>query len=95
MKITENEVKHLANLARLKFTDNEITEYTTKLEEIVKFTDSLSEVNIDGVEPTNHIVKSQNVFRKDEVKPSFDRNLLFSNAPTKVAGCISVPRVVE
>ena len=95
MKISEEEVRHIANLARLKFTDEEISKYTKDLASIVEFADELNEVDVKDVMPTAHILDIRNVFRKDEVHSSYDREKLLQNAPSKAAGCISVPQVVE
>ncbi len=95
MSISKEEVKHIANLSRLKLTDEEVLKYANDLSSIVDFANTLSEINVEGIEPTAHILKIQNVFREDKVEPSYDREELFTNAPTKEAGCISVPKVVE
>ena len=95
MKISEDEVKHIANLARLKFTDSEVTKFTNDLASIVEFADELNEIDVTDVKPTAHILDIHNVFRKDETHESYDREKLLQNAPTKAAGCISVPQVVE
>jgi aspartyl-tRNA(Asn)/glutamyl-tRNA(Gln) amidotransferase subunit C len=95
MSVSKEQVKHIANLSRLKLSDEELEKYTNDLSNIVEFAETLSEINVDGVEPTAHILQIQNVFRKDEVKESYNREELFANAPTKEAGCISVPKVVE
>lgn len=95
MKISEEEVKHIASLARLKFEGEDITKLTHDLAGIVEFAEKLNEVDVEGVTPTAHILNIKNIFRKDEVKASYNRDELFKNAPTREAGCISVPRVVE
>lgn len=95
MSVSKEDVKHIANLARLEFTDDELEKYTKDLAEIVNFANTLSEINVEGVEPTNHILEIKNVFRKDELKPSLDREEILKNAPEKQAGCVSVPKVVE
>lgn len=95
MKISEEEVKHIASLARLKFTDSEVTKFTNDLGSIVEFAEQLNEIDVSDVKPTAHILDIQNVFRKDETRKSYDREKLLQNAPTKAAGCISVPQVVE
>ena len=95
MKISEDEVKHIANLARLKFNDEEVIKLTKDLGSIVEFAGKLNEVNVDGVVPTAHILDIKNVFREDELKDSYDREELLKNAPSKDAGCISVPKVLE
>lgn len=95
MKISEEEVRHIASLARLKFTDEEITKYTSDLASIVEFAQQLNEIDVTDVKPTAHTLDIHNVFRKDEMRDSYDREKLLQNAPTKAAGCISVPQVVE
>lgn len=95
MKISNEEVKHIAKLAKLSLTDEEVEKYAKDLESIATFVEKLNEVDITGVEPTAHIVDKKNVFRKDENKPSIEREQMLKNAPSKEAGCISVPKVVE
>ena len=55
----------------------------------------LSSIDVEGVKPTAHILNIQNVFREDIQQPSYDRELILKNAPSKDAGCVSVPKVVE
>lgn len=95
MKVSEEEVKHIAGLARLKFTDSEVTKFTKDLASIVEFAEQLNEIDVTDVKPTAHILDIHNIFRKDEMHESYDREKLLQNAPTKAAGCISVPQVVE
>lgn len=95
MKITEKEIEHVANLARLNLTPDEKQKMTKELAEIIGFADKLNELDTQGVEPTAHVLPISNVFRKDEVRPSFDREQIISNAPTVEDGCIKVPKVVE
>ncbi len=95
MSVSKEDVKHIANLSKLNLTDEELDKYTTDLSNIVDFANELSNINVDGVKPTAHILDIKNVFRKDEVDASYDREEILKNAPSKDAGCISVPKVVE
>ena len=95
MKISNEEVKHIARLAKLSLSEEEIEKYSKDLGDIATFIEALNEVDISGVEPTAHVVDKKNVFRKDEMKDSFNREEILKNAPSKEAGCISVPKVVE
>ncbi|MEG0873069.1 MAG: Asp-tRNA(Asn)/Glu-tRNA(Gln) amidotransferase subunit GatC [Clostridia bacterium] len=95
MSVSKEDVKHIAKLARLYLSDEQLDKNTEELSAIVEFANELAQVDVSGVLPTAHILNIQNVFRKDEIKPSFDREKILSNAPTKEAGCISVPKVVE
>ena len=90
MGVSRDDIIHIAKLSRLEFTDEELEKYTKDLDNIVNFANTLSEIDVTGVKPTNHILDIKNVFRKDEVKPSYDRDLILKNAPTKAGGCVSV-----
>ena len=95
MSISKEEVLHIASLSKLNLTDEELEKYTTDLSNIVSYANELASINIDGVKPTAHILDIKNVFRKDKVDLSYDREKILQNAPTKGAGCITVPKVVE
>ncbi|MBR5227382.1 MAG: Asp-tRNA(Asn)/Glu-tRNA(Gln) amidotransferase subunit GatC [Clostridia bacterium] len=95
MKITEQEVRHIASLARLRLSDDEVEKLGEELGQIKEFVETLNEVDVSSVDATAYILDKQNVLREDELKPSFDRELILKNAPAKEAGCISVPKVVE
>lgn len=95
MKITEADVKHVADLARLKLSSEEMQRLTQQMEGIIAFADKLSELDTEGVEPTAHAIPMQNVFREDVCLPSYDREKLLANAPAQDSGCVMVPQVVE
>jgi len=95
MSITREEVKHIAKLSRLELTNQELEKYTNDLSNIVSFANELLDINVEGVKPTAHVLDIKNVFREDEVEASFDREEILKNAPSKSAGCVSVPKVVE
>ena len=95
MKISEKDVNHVADLARIYISDDEKKALESELSAIIAFADKLSEADTDGIQPAAHAIHIQNVFRKDEVKPSYKREDLIENAPEKQAGCFSVPRIVE
>jgi len=95
MKISKDDVKYVANLARLNVTEAEADKLAIEMESIITFADMLAELDTSNIEPTNHAIKMENVFRDDIITGSFDRDLLLENAPSKEAGCFSVPKVVE
>ena len=95
MSVSKDDVKHIANLSKLNLTDKELEKYTMELSDIVNFANELSNIDVEWIKPTAHILDIKNVFRKDEVQPSYYREEILKNAPSKDAGCVSVPKVVE
>lgn len=95
MKITKEQIEHVAHLARLSLTDEEIVHMTKDMEMILSFADQINAVEFEDVNATAFIIPINNVFRDDEVQPSMDRDLLLSNAQSVENGCVSVPKVVE
>ncbi|WHH59287.1 Asp-tRNA(Asn)/Glu-tRNA(Gln) amidotransferase subunit GatC [Petroclostridium sp. X23] len=95
MKITKEQVEHVANLARLTLTEEEKERLTVEMENIIAFADKLNELDTTGVEPTAHAIPIQNVFREDVVETSFDREKILQNAPSQEDGCFKVPKIVE
>lgn len=95
MSVSKEEVLHIANLSKLYIADEKIEKYTDELSNMVDLANSLEKVNVEGVNPTNHILDIKNVFRKDEVKASYIREDILKNAPEAQGGCVSVPKVVE
>ena len=95
MKITTDEVKYVANLAKLYVDEAEAEKLTGEMESIINFADMLSEIDTESVAPTNHAMKVQNVFREDVVKDSYSQEAILKNAPSQEGGCYLVPKVVE
>lgn len=95
MKITKDDVKYVAKLARLNVTEEESQKLTGEMESIIAFADMLSELDTESVAPTNHAMKVQNVFRDDVVTGSYKRESILKNAPAQDSGCYLVPKVVE
>ncbi|MEG1705620.1 MAG: Asp-tRNA(Asn)/Glu-tRNA(Gln) amidotransferase subunit GatC [Clostridia bacterium] len=95
MNVSKEEVKHIADLARINCSENEIEKFSKDLTNIVNMANEINNLNTENIKPTTHILENVNVFRKDEVHASYDRDIILKNAPTKESGCISVPKVVE
>ena len=85
----------MAFLARLLFTDEEITVFTEQLNSILTYMDALRKVDTTGVEPTSHAVPIPTPFREDAVTPSLSQEQTLSNAPQKEKGFFKVPRIIE
>ena len=89
------DVVYVANLARLELTDAEKTVFQPQLEDIVKYVEKISEVDVSGVEPMMHGRPLVNAFREDVVRPSLDREAALSNAPARVGDEFLLPKIVE
>jgi len=95
MKISKEEVEHVAYLARLQFNEIEIERFTGQLNAILEYMDQLSQLDTAQVEPTFHAVIQKNVFREDSVKPSITQELSLNNAPDPDRGFFRVPKIIE
>ena len=91
----EEEIMHLAKLAALKLTDEEVKKYSKDMEEIIKFAGQVNEVNTDGINTTASTLDIYNVFRKDEVKDFGDKEALLQNAPSQDEGMFRIPKVIN
>ena len=89
------EVRKVAELARLSLTDEELKTYGEQLTQILGYVKVLDEVDIDGVEPMPHAIDLQNVFRADERTPSLDRADALANAPKTDGRYFQVPQILE
>jgi len=95
MEITRGQVKHVALLAKLKFTGEEEEGLAEHMKNIINLAHKLNELDTQGVEPTAHVLALKNVFREDEVQTSLSQEEILANAPLHENGCFKVPRVVE
>ncbi len=94
MAVTRKDVEHIAELARLKFTDEELNNFTGQLNEILAYVEKLNELDTENVEPLSHPVEGSNVFREDSVKPSITTEEALKNAPEKDEQFFHVPKVI-
>jgi aspartyl-tRNA(Asn)/glutamyl-tRNA(Gln) amidotransferase subunit C len=94
-RISKEEVKHVANLARLAITEEEATTFTKQLDDIITYAEQLNELDTTGVEPTTHVLDLKNVMRKDEPKKWITQDDALNNAPDKQDGQFKVPSVLE
>ncbi|SFM11233.1 Asp-tRNA(Asn)/Glu-tRNA(Gln) amidotransferase subunit GatC [Salibacterium qingdaonense] len=94
-RISKDQVRHVAHLARLSVTEEEVDTFTEQLDDIIEFAEQLNELDTDDVEPTTHVLDIHNVLRKDEKRPSLDREEALKNAPDQEDGQVKVPSVLE
>ncbi|MGM7703499.1 Asp-tRNA(Asn)/Glu-tRNA(Gln) amidotransferase subunit GatC [Pseudalkalibacillus sp. Hm43] len=94
-RISKEEVKHVAKLARLDMTDEEADMFTKQLDDIIGYAEQLNELDTENVEPTTHVLDMKNVLREDETKPWLNNEEALKNTPDKQNGLIKVPAVLE
>lgn len=95
MKVSKEEILHIADLASLELKENEIEKYRENLEEILNFADIVNNANVEGLDITVGANKAENVFRKDEVIEFEDKVLLLANAPSKDRNMFKIPKVIN
>jgi aspartyl-tRNA(Asn)/glutamyl-tRNA(Gln) amidotransferase subunit C len=95
MKISREEVEHVAVLARLKFSETEIDRFAGQLNHILSYMEQLEKPDTSRVSPTFHAVSQKNVFREDAVQPSPGADLTLSNGPDPDRGFFRVPKIIE
>lgn len=95
MRITLQEVEHVARLARLALSDEEKEQMRSQLDRILGYIEKLNQLDTTGVEPTSHVIPMTNVFREDAVIPSLSRDEALANAPDGLEGFFRVPRIIE
>lgn len=92
--ISRDEVAHLAMLARLAVTPDELDTFAGQLDVILQSVARVGEVAADDIPPTSHAVPLTNVFRTDEVRPSLDPQQALAGAPAAEDGRFRVPRIL-
>ncbi|GAB5047330.1 Asp-tRNA(Asn)/Glu-tRNA(Gln) amidotransferase subunit GatC [Thermodesulfovibrio sp. TK110] len=95
MKITKEEVKHIAMLSRLELDEREIELYQDQLSRILDYVEKLNEIDTAAIEPTSHVIELNNVFREDAVKESLPREEVLKNAPQATDKFFKVPKIIE
>jgi aspartyl-tRNA(Asn)/glutamyl-tRNA(Gln) amidotransferase subunit C len=91
MAISRDEVLHVARLARLALTDDEVERLGAQLNAILEAVGKVSELDLEGVEPTAHPLDLANVWAGDEPRPSLSNDDVFANAPEDEGGFFKVP----
>jgi aspartyl-tRNA(Asn)/glutamyl-tRNA(Gln) amidotransferase subunit C len=94
MKITKDEVVHVATLARLDMDEASIEKFASQIGTILEYVDELKQVNTEGIRPTSHAIFLSNAFREDEEREPIERDAALANAPEKEDGNFLVPKVI-
>lgn len=95
MSVTKKEVAYIANLARLRLSDEETNRYQDDLNSILGYIDLLSQVETKDVEPLEHVSNPPVSYREDTPLPPLDHDIALKNAPDADSDYFRVPKVIE
>ncbi len=89
--IDREQVLHVARLARLRLADEELARMAGELSKVLDHIEKIAELDLDGVEPTTHVVDLQNVLRPDDPRASWPVERVLGEAPDRAGGGFQVP----
>lgn len=89
--IDREQVLHVARLARLRVAEEDVERVATELSQILGHIETISELDLEGVEPTDHVVELENVLRPDQPRPSYPRDTMLGLAPDPADDAFRVP----
>ncbi len=93
-KISKEDVRYVAKLARLNVSEEEMEVFTFQLNSILSYMEKLDELETSNVEPMSHVIDVYNAFREDMVSESFSQGVALENAPERDEGFFKVPRII-
>lgn len=93
--ISKDQVEHMAEICKLKFSEEEIEDFTKKFSSVVEYVEKLDELDIEGVEPTYQVNSHTQKFREDTVKEGLTREEVLQNAPEEQYGYFKILKIVE
>ena len=95
MKLTLQEVEHIAELARLDLSETEAAMYQEQLSAILEYFERLQELGTEDIPPTATALPLRSVMREDAARPPTSREEILHNAPADEDGCFEVPAVLD
>jgi aspartyl-tRNA(Asn)/glutamyl-tRNA(Gln) amidotransferase subunit C len=95
MSVSSEQVRHIAKLARIAMSDEELERLVPELNNILGWVEQLGEVNTDGVEPLTAVIEQKQRLRDDVVNDGNIRDAILANAPETQHGFFAVPKVIE
>ena len=94
-KIDESQVRHVAKLARLDLSEEEVAEFSGQLSSIFEYIEKLNELDTESAEPLAHCQEVYNIFREDKIKESLDTEKALVNAPQRHDEYFKVPKILD
>lgn len=95
MKVSKEEIKHIADLARLEIDESEIDNYILNLQDILNFANIVNNAPVENLDVTIGANEAKNVFRKDELEVFEDNEALLANAKEKERNMFKIPKVIN
>ena len=95
MQVSKEEILHIANLADLEISENEVDNYLLNLQDILNFANIVNQAPVENLDITIGANESKNVFRKDEIKVFKDNQALLQNAPEQEQNMFKIPKVIN
>ena len=95
VKLSQQEVEHVADLARLQVSESEKEQLSLHLSSILTYMEELNQVDTEGVSPLTSVVRQANVLREDEVRESVPQEKAVGNAPAVKDGLFQVPKIIS
>jgi aspartyl-tRNA(Asn)/glutamyl-tRNA(Gln) amidotransferase subunit C len=89
--LSRDQVLHVARLARLELTDEEIERFSGELSKVLDWIEKIAELDLEQVPPTSHVIDVENALRADEPRPSLSRDAALASAPDAALGGFRVP----
>ena len=94
MKVSKEEIEHIAKLANLNLTEKEIEKYVKDMDNIINFMEVLNGVDVEGVEASKTALENYNVFRKDEIEEFENPEILLENSMDKEDNMFKIPKII-
>ena len=94
MEVSSEEILHIANLASLNLSSEEVEKYKKDLQDILNFANIVNKASVDGIKETLGANEACNVFRKDEIGKCYTREELLQNAEEQQSGMFKIPKVM-
>lgn len=95
MALSREQVQHIARLARVGLTEEDVDRFTEQLSEILDYFERLRQVDTEGVPPTAHTLDLHNVMREDEPEPAYDKEEMLANAPLREGDYFRVRAILD
>ena len=95
MAVSKEEIIRIANLADLNLDEKDIDKYTKNITDILEFAEIVNKLDTEKIKETIGINGEYNVFRKDEVKTSLEKEEVLRNAPSQDEGMFRIPKVIQ